>query len=253
MKGTHILRAFRRLCPGLRRCCRLCGADSAHATLCAGCRSDLPYNRRACPLCAEPLESLGVCPGCLRAPPVFQRCLAPLLYQAPVDTLIHDLKFRGQLAMAPLLAEYLLEALQQRRQALPQCLVPVPLHPRRLARRGFNQALEICRPLGKALRIPILSRCYRRLPGPPQASLPAARRGRNVSRAFQPLRSPDYRHIAIVDDVLTTGSTANALAAALYADGARYVEVWVPARAPSPTHPPRPPRAKASASRRSSA
>ena len=148
-----------------------------------------------------------------------------------MDSLIHDLKFRGQLFLAPFFAEFLLEAVRARRVPLPQCLLPVPLHSRRLAYRGFNQALEICRPLGQALRLPILAHCYRRHPGPPQASLPASRRMTNVSGAFHSRRPPNHTHIAIVDDVLTTGNTANALAKALSNDGVRHVEVWVAARA----------------------
>jgi len=215
--------------------CALCdGASYQGLDLCQGCYRDLPRIRRACIRCAAPINSSGnslVCGVCQRKPPWFQGVTAPFRYQQPLVYLIHQLKFARQLSMARLLGRLMTEHFVNR-SGLPDFLMPVPLHPKRLRERGFNQAMEISRVLGKGLNIPVLNRSCRRVRFTvAQSLLPVKKRRANVRGAFQVHGSVKDQHIAIVDDVLTTGSTVNELARCLVRAGAKRVEVWVVARA----------------------
>ena len=215
--------------------CALCDGDSYQGLdLCKGCYRDLPRIRRACTRCAAPISLAGhslVCGLCQRKLPWFQGATAPFQYQQPLVYLIHQLKFARQLSMARLLGRLMTEHFANR-PGLPDCLIPVPLHPKRLRERGFNQAMEISRVLGKGLNIPVLSRSCRRVKFTvAQSLLPLKKRRANVRNAFQVHGGLKDRHVAIVDDVLTTGNTANELARCLIRAGAKRVEVWVVARA----------------------
>jgi ComF family protein len=215
--------------------CQLCGDGSGSASqLCVPCTAELPWLANTCSQCAQPLAALsqqGHCGACQRRPPAFDETTALFHYQPPVDYLLKRLKFANELACAPLLAGLLAERLGQRGNSLPGLLVPVPLHPTRLHERGFNQALELARVLGKRLHIPLAHRlCRRRRPTEAQSRLPPAARRLNMRNAFAVSGTPDSRHVAIVDDVMTTGHTANELARTLKRAGAECVEVWVIAR-----------------------
>lgn len=215
--------------------CALCDGTSYQGLdLCKGCYLDLPRIPRACTRCAAPISLTGdslVCGLCQRKAPWFQCATAPFQYQQPLVYLIHQLKFGRQLSMARLLGRLMIEHVANR-PSLPDCLVPVPLHPKRLRERGFNQAMEISRVLGKGLNIPVLGRACRRVRFTvAQSLLPVKKRRANVRGAFQVHGSVKDRHVAIVDDVLTTGSTVNELARCLVRAGAKRVEVWVVARA----------------------
>ena len=216
--------------------CLLCGAPgSGGLDLCGGCRHDLPANSVFCRRCATPLPVPGVCGRCQSRPPAFDMVVAPYLYQPPLDHLLIGLKFHGQLSHAPLLGQLLLEGLERRRLPRPEVLIPVPMHPRRLRERGFNQALEIARPVARRLGLSLRWDLAVRLrPTPPQSGLNEAARQRNLRDAFQctgcgPL---PYRHVAILDDVMTTGSTVTELARVLKDRGVATVSVWVCARTP---------------------
>lgn len=213
--------------------CRLCGDDGQSGReLCPGCEHELPWNRNCCERCAEPLPAVQgrlLCGRCLRRPPAFDQALAPLRFEPPISQLVHAFKFRGDLAAGRLLADLLADAVAGNRPAL---LLPVPLHDRRLRRRGFNQALELARRLSYRLGIPvnprILARCR---DTPPQHEMPAQARRANVRGAFEALEELPAVHVALVDDVLTTGNTAAELARLLKRTGAARVEVWAVARA----------------------
>lgn len=216
--------------------CHLCGDSSAQATqLCLPCTAELPWLAETCTRCAQPVTALppgGQCGGCQRRPPAFDRTTALFHYQPPADYLLKRLKFGNELAVAPLLAGLLAERIDQRMDALPGLLVPVPLHRSRLRERGFNQATELARILGKRLHIPVAHHlCWRRRPTEPQSRLPPAARRLNLRNAFDVSGTPDNGHLAIVDDVMITGHTANELARVLKRAGAEQVEVWVIARA----------------------
>lgn len=214
--------------------CRLCGDRGAPGLdLCAACLAGLPYLGPGCRQCASPLAADGLyCGDCLRQSPAFDRVLAPLRYTEPVDALIQALKFSGSLAAGRLLGELLLRHLLPRQAPLPQLLLPVPLHPQRLRQRGYNQAVELARPLSAALAIPMATALLRRSRATRvQSELPAAARRANVRQAFSLGARRLPRHVAIVDDVMTTGHTVNEIARLLRRAGARRVEVWVVARA----------------------
>jgi len=214
--------------------CLLCGAPGeADLDLCPGCRAALPAIGPACRCCGAALEAQGpLCGACLRRPPPFEATLAPYRYASPVDHLIWQLKFRGRLAPARTLGRLLADAGRDREGPLPECLVPVPLHRRRLGERGYNQALELARPVARELGVPLAPRLARRTHAtPPQAERSGRERRRNVRGAFTVPQPPAARHVAIVDDVVTSGATVAELARALRRAGVERVEVWAVARA----------------------
>ncbi len=216
--------------------CRLCGVRLPDwPELCAGCLGDLPWLIYSCPRCARPLprHSHGnTCGRCLQQAPAYDRTRALFTYQPPADFLLKRLKFSGDLGMAPLLAALFGGLVERSDEPHPDMLVPVPLHPRRLRERGFNQATEIARPLARQLKIPLQTTLCRRVRNTEAQSLlaPVARR-LNMRRAFEVIDMPSNAHIAIVDDVMTTGHTARELAGAMKRAGAARVDVWVMARA----------------------
>lgn len=205
--------------------CFLC-RGAARTLLCAECDGDLPHlGTQLCPRCA--LESPGgaVCGRCLRESPAYDITHAALVYEFPADALVHALKFRGELALAPLLARLLVDKV--RRQQVDH-VVAVPLSAERLRHRGYNQAVEIARHLRKeALDIAL---CERTRDAPPQIELPYGERQRNVRGAFRCTRALHGERIAVVDDVMTTGATLDEMARTLKAAGAAHVENWVIAR-----------------------
>lgn len=214
-----------------REYCLLCAARGADAGLCPGCRSDLPWQRAACTRCALPLANNAVCGACLKAPPPQDGAWSVFDYHPPLDFMIRRLKFRGELAWARALGALMADELFRRCPERPEAIVPVPLHRRRLAGRGYNQALELARPLARRYGIPIApDLCLRSRPTAEQTALDAAARRANVRGAFL-VRRPPPTTVVIVDDVFTTGSTVAALAQALRRAGAERVLVWVCARA----------------------
>lgn len=171
-----------------------------------------------------------ICGACRRRPPPFFATTAALRYAEPADRLILDLKFRGRLPAARLLGTLLAEAVADAEP--PEALLPVPLHPARLRERGFNQALELARPLARRLDRPLPIDAVRRIRAtPPQTGVDRHGRRRNIRNAFALRRPLPWRHVAIVDDVMTTGSTVAELAGLLRRNGVERVQVWVAARA----------------------
>lgn len=215
--------------------CLLCGTRGvAGQDLCLGCAADLPRNTDACLVCALPLPAgqTGPCPRCLSHPPSFDRAFAPFRYQPPVDFLIRDLKFHGRLIHARLLGERFAAALTERDAPPPDCIIPVPLHPRRLRERGFNQALELARATARRWRIPLLAAGLRRIRHtPPQTRLDARQRQTNPLGAFVPGDPLPGPRVALMDDVITTASTVAECARILRASGAADIEIWAISRA----------------------
>ena len=229
--------------------CALCGAG-APALLCQPCRQQFFGPDRAAPArcrqCANPLASGAVaglaaaacCGKCQAQAPAFDATLVACAYAAPADQLVLQLKFGARLALAPLCAVLLRDALlRQPGFILPDLLCPVPLGPGRLAERGFNQALEITRPLAKALGIALEPRLLARSHDTAaQSRLAPQQRHVNIARAFAVL--PDMaarvagRHIGVVDDVMTSGQTLGEVAATLKRYGAARVSNLVFARTP---------------------
>ncbi|MDT8319723.1 MAG: ComF family protein [Xanthomonadales bacterium] len=214
--------------------CILCGLASGHANLCAACRSELPRIHQACAQCALPLPGIGdrVCGACLVKPPPWNHAVAALEYAFPVSQLICRFKFNRNLPCGMVLAEELLRSLRNT-SVRPQLIVPVPLHVTRQFKRVFNQAQVIARRIGGDLHIPVSSRHLRRIRRTPaQSGLDASARKRNLRGAFQVSPLQGIEHVALVDDVLTTGATLGEAAILLRRAGASEISVWVAARAP---------------------
>lgn len=216
--------------------CAFCGTrtGSPECGLCNGCRDDLPWLEHACERCAQPLPgSLAsglVCGACQNRNSPVARTVAPLLYQFPVDAGLKALKFRRKLYYGPMFAGLLLRALSPLRDDV-DAVLPVPLHWRRLAARGFNQATELGRPVARSLDLPLLANVVRHRPTGFQTGLSARARESNLAHAFTVQRPVAARHVLIIDDVVTTGATTRHLAAALLRSGARKVSVAAVARA----------------------
>ncbi len=218
--------------------CLLCGAPGADGRdLCAGCAGDMLANQPACPRCALPLETpAGACGECLRRAPPFALAWAPYRYTHPLDLLETRFKFHADLAAGRVLAGLLVERARSSAVERPALLLPVPLHARRLRTRGYNQALELARPLADALGVPLAADTLRRVRAtPPQTGLGAAARRRNLRGAFVLAPGIDLpAHVALLDDVMTTGATLRECARVLRRAGVARVDAWALARAPAP-------------------
>ncbi len=195
-----------------------------------GSDADLsPYRAPACPVCALPTLGGLVCGDCLQRPPTFDRTLAAFSYHFPIDRLLHAFKYSGNLALIEILAKPLaqLAAIHPK----PDLLIPMPLHPGRLRERGFNQSLEIAKPISRWLDIPLAAdACQRTRDTPPQAGLKWKERRRNVRGAFACDLDLCGEKIAVLDDVMTTGATLNEISRILKGRGASEVSAWVVAR-----------------------
>ena len=218
--------------------CQLCGDHcSTGDDFCTPCRHDLPWLPPGCYRCAIPLpdpDETLLCGNCLSEPPHFHRTEAAWLYQPPLAKLIADYKYHRKFyygrSLALLLAERLLSA--YREEPLPDVITSVPLHWRRRLRRGFNQSELVALEVGKCLALqyqPLLKRIRTTAQ---QQGLDAQQRSRNLRGAFTccgPLRG---KRVALVDDVMTTGSTANEISRTLLKAGASEVHLWCLARTP---------------------
>ena len=226
--------------------CLFCGLPSRGALpLCAGCKGDLQANKLCCSRCALPLpgsparSAAPLCGQCLRQAPAFDRVIAPWLYDEMFAYLIHRWKYQGEQRLTALLAQLWLC------HDLPlgniDLMVPVPLHWRRRWWRGFNQSQLLCRALRDACpelaMLPILDRAIsRKRATAAQSGMNARQRARNLKGAFTVHKPCDNLRVAVVDDVLTTGATAAALARELRSAGASHIEIWCLARTPAPTN-----------------
>jgi len=174
----------------------------------------------------------AICGPCHQRPPPFASSHIPFRYAAPLDYLLQQLKFHQRLYLAALLGDLLAEGLAGREGALPECLLPVPLSPGRLRERGYNQSQELARVVSRRLAIPLEGGlCERQRETAPQTALDGKARRRNLRGAFRVQGDSLPRHVAIIDDVVTTGTTVGELARTLRRAGVDRVEVWACARA----------------------
>ena len=217
--------------------CTLCGARSRD-NLCAGCTRDLPFRTSpGCPRCNAASVENQVCGACLSEPPHFDETISAFAYAYPLDRLVQAFKFNANLGLLPLFADALARAIQGRAGtlAMPDLVVPLPLAPRRLAERGFNQSALLGERVSKKLGIRFDARGMLRVrETPPQTGLSREARLKNVHGAFDCAQRLDGRHIAVVDDVMTTGASLSEAAKALKKAGAAHVSAWVVARAARP-------------------
>ena len=210
--------------------CLLCGGASHAGLCCAACDAELPrLPREHCPICALPTLAGSVCGECLKQHPPFDHTVAAFSYSFPIDKLIQSLKFHERLV----LVNYLADSLAKRVNTKPDCLLAMPLHPARLRERGFNQSLLLARRISRQLGISLLEdACVRVRNTAPQSSLPWKERDKNMRQAFTCQLDDRFRgkHVAIVDDVMTTGASMGELAQALKHAGAGEISAWVVAR-----------------------
>lgn len=219
--------------------CMACGAAGRGSlALCEACTAELPPNSPACAHCAVRLQGSSgaspLCGACIKRLPLYQVAFCAFRYAYPVDHLVRDLKYRNALAHARLLGELLGAQLKLRQTAWPDCFIPVPLSTQRYRERGYNQAIEIGRFVERVTAVRMRSDLVTRVRHTSeQASLSRKARRTNIRKAFR-VEGDVPKHVAILDDVVTTGSTVNELARALARGGAVYIEVWAVARAAQP-------------------
>jgi len=213
--------------------CLWCGTEDAEVGSCAGCRAELPWNQMACPSCAQPLPAIAICPRCLARPPAFDSAWCPFLREEPVRSGIAALKYRAEFRQLRTLGHLMGKRWRSRRAPRPDLLLPVPLSRRRLLLRGFNQALELACAVSREIGVAVDSHAARMVRVPAdQIGQSAAQRRRNLRGAFVVDRDLRGRHVALIDDVMTTGATLDALARAARASGAVRIEAWALARSP---------------------
>jgi ComF family protein len=213
--------------------CLLCREPGVEGRdLCRGCTTALPRNTSACLRCALPLPAPGTCGACLQRPPALAETHAAFVYGFPLDRLVPRFKFHNDLAAGRLMSELMLESLAQLPR--PAALLAVPLHESRLRQRGYDQALELAKPLARALQIPLLPDVLvRNRATAPQSELDAGARQRNLRRAFAVRAGATLPgHVVLIDDVMTTGATVEAAARSLRRAGVARVDAWVCARVP---------------------
>jgi len=228
--------------------CCLCDTQGISGLdLCHECHKSLPHNHFCCSRCAVPVlfatpddECIRLCGRCLSASGDIDEAIIPYLYRPPVDFMIKRLKFSEENKFSRLLGDLLSDAIESHytdksRQDFPDVVLPVPVHRQRLLERGFNQAEQIARTVtdrfGLRADTTSIARSVLKLP---QSSLSAAQREANIRRAFE-VRQPDNirgKHVAIVDDVYTTGATARSVSRRLKSAGARRISMWAVARTP---------------------
>lgn len=215
--------------------CILCGHPSDAGCLCQACKSELPWTGTSCSSCGLPLGTSvdKRCGACISLPPPYLRTICPLRYEFPADRLVQAFKFRKQLTAGRILARFMCDYVISKGGQKPDTLIPVPLHGLRFMKRGFNQAHELAEHLDRSLKIPMYSSSLRRRRyTKAQSGLSRKQRRKNVHGAFywHGSRSPGS-HVALIDDVMTTGTTVGECTRVLKKAGAKQVDVWVAARA----------------------
>ncbi len=216
--------------------CILCGNPGfACKDICLPCFNNLSKNNYCCYRCAEIFPTAQtqpqLCGQCIRHSPAFDESHAPFIYQHSIRYLVSQLKFNRQYKNARLLGSLLADHLEKTAE-LPELIIPMPLHRRRFQQRGFNQCTEIAQIVSKQLAIPIDKKsCIRQYDTAHQINLNAKQRQRNIKNAFLLIQPLKVSHVAILDDVMTTGATVNELARVLKKSSVDRVDIWVCARA----------------------
>jgi ComF family protein len=206
--------------------CFLCGDAATTLPICSACLVDLPFQGPACIRCARRLQKVGICQHCQKARPHYTHTQAVFSYLYPLDKLILAAKFHHNMAVLNLLGHLMAQHLTI--DSRPDVLIPVPLHPKRLRHRGYNQSLELAKRISKHTGIPIaINACQRIINTPPQTSLSGKQRQSNLKGAFKVVRvERHWQHLVLIDDVMTTGATVKELASVFKAAGIEQVDVW---------------------------
>lgn len=214
----------------LTQSCLLCAATSEGGILCSACAAELPpLPGPGCPQCALPTPNGETCGRCLASRPYYDATFAAFQYAFPLDKLVQSFKYEHRLAVGQYFGERLASLMEN---VAADLIIPLPLHEERLRERGFNQALELARPVSKLRKIAInASICKRTRNTPAQANLPWAKRAKNIHGAFHCTEDLHGKRILLVDDVMTTGASVNECARTLKLHGAIEVSVMAIARA----------------------
>lgn len=217
--------SFDYFAPGI---CLLCDSHiSGGSLLCHACTDDGPNPLPVCRRCGGLLPERGNICVCIKNPRNLDRIIAVRSYHYPVNTLVHEMKYHGRLGLCREFGLAIAKLVHTTGDPLPDCLIPVPMHRSRLRERGFNQALEIAHVVSDRLSLPMETNLITRFrPTIPQIDLNPAARARNVLGAFVVRKRINYEHVAIIDDVFTTGATAFELAKLLKLSGVGKVELW---------------------------
>ncbi|BBB25330.1 ComF family protein [Amphritea japonica] len=226
--------------------CILCGINPANETsLCQHCYTDLPWIRYACKRCGIPLNTCDqidlTCPACLHSPPIFDQAVAPFEYRFPIDQLIQLAKFSNQShylnPLAALLCSHLLKPDSSTvKYPMPEMIIPVPIHPKRLQQRQYNQAALLGREIAKRLQIPFNTKLVIKTTNTPhQADLNRKARKKNLRNSFRCTHKPPSS-VAIIDDVMTTGTTAAEISRILKASGCLNIYIWTIAHTAKQLH-----------------
>lgn len=241
---SHLYKVYNWL--KMKRTCQLCllATDHEHA-ICADCETELPWQLECCPQCALPQHHTQLCNECVYDKPMFSQVIAPWRFDFPLDSLLNRFKHQRDWAigklLAQLLARHLTQCFDQGLATQPDALIAVPLSARRYAQRGFNQAELLAQWLSKTLNIEHYAQALQREFRSPQQQLTAQQRRHNVQGSFhvaKPLNCVG-QHLAIVDDVMTTGATCREIAQLLVDQGAKQVDVYCLARTPKPDFQPK--------------
>lgn len=212
--------------------CVLCNQFHANRTaVCSFCMGLLPRLGTCCHHCAHPLftDDYPICGLCIKNPPFFDEAVVSYSFTEPLRSLLHQFKYYNKLYLGSFFSQLILNGWQQT-QPHPQCLIPVPMHAQKIKARGFNQTIILTRLLARKLKIPAnFTQCKKIINTAAQANLTREERQKNVRGVFQ-VKPVPYEHVALVDDLLTTGSTANELARSLKNAGVKRVDIWCCAR-----------------------
>ena len=221
--------------------CFLCFERCSPAQgVCDNCLINLPALNACCEKCREPLPSNSInegtlCKRCQTSTRPFQSCVSPLRYHFPVSTMLQRVKYNRRLLYLRPLTVHMVNSLQEHYcdKPWPEALIPVPLHWWKMRKRGFNQAGVIASKLSVHTQIPVLHRHVKRVShGTSQQGLSAKQRQNNMKGVFSMNKEIPYRHVAIVDDVMTTGATVEELCNVLKKHGVRTIDIWCLARTP---------------------
>ena len=232
MKGFQLAQSLRHFISGiLPSRCISCGSQSATG-YCRRCYLLLPRIVHRCYQCGKVLTRTSRCGQCLNAPPPFKSSFIPFVYSPPVSAAIQKLKFHQNFAAGRALAEAFVESFESKAAHYPEVLVPIPLHSKRLRQRGFNQSLFLAKTIGLGLGISVDPHLLKRTRHTePQSNLMEKQRKENVKDAFAlAFRPPGYGHIALVDDVVTSGNTVRAAAKILKRSGIHEISIWAIAK-----------------------
>ena len=220
--------------------CLLCrGHTSIDSPVCNYCQQHLPAPHATCPYCGIPkTDSLsGICGQCLQQRPPFDICLSPFIYLYPVNHMIQSIKYNQRLELIPPMVNHLMCTLKNHYsdKSWPEAIIPVPLHKKKIISRGYNQSLLLANDIQR--KLPLNTQCQvipniisKQRNTLPQQKLPARDRRKNIKGAFTIKKNISYRHLAVVDDVVTTSETASEISRVLKNSGVKQVDIWCLAR-----------------------